>query len=213
LQKGFRGTIGALRSVGEDKGMSFHSFSLLEDRCMRLLLKNVGKRVLESGIKEELEALSISVQAVMQLLSKRRNQDPEKDCPLTPHFVVSVARVPDVAKVRSLTEICGLRIQVETYVAPKWPLQCKRCQRFGHTQRNCGYAPRCVACGDAHPSGTCSTSKQQLKCCSCGATTLPTIAVAVSGRRQRRPLQSARKGSAATRWRLLTPTGTQIGPS
>jgi hypothetical protein len=32
-----------------------------------------------------------------------------------------------------------------------------------------------------------------------GATTLPTIAVAVSGRRQRRPLQSARKGSAATR--------------
>jgi hypothetical protein len=25
-----------------------------------------------------------------------------------------------------------------------------------------------VACGDAHPSGTCATSKQQLKCCSCG---------------------------------------------
>jgi hypothetical protein len=51
---------------------------------------------------------------------------------------------------------------------PKWPLQCKRCQRSGHTQRNCGYAPRCVACGDAHPSGTYATSKQQLKCCSCG---------------------------------------------
>jgi hypothetical protein len=32
-----------------------------------------------------------------------------------------------------------------------------------------------------------------------GASTLPTIAVAVSGRRQRRPLQSARKRTAATR--------------
>jgi hypothetical protein len=53
-------------------------------------------------------------------------------------------------------------------MAPKGPLKCKRCQRFEHTQRNCGYAPRCVACGDAHPSGTCATSKQQLKCCSCG---------------------------------------------
>ena len=26
-------------------------------------------------------------------------------------------------------------------------MQCKRCQRFGNTQRNYGYAPRCVACG------------------------------------------------------------------
>jgi hypothetical protein len=57
---------------------------------------------------------------------------------------------------------------VETYTAPKGPLQCKRCQRSGHTQRNCCYAPRCVAFGDAHPSGTCATSKQQLNCCSCG---------------------------------------------
>jgi hypothetical protein len=47
-------------------------------------------------------------------------------------------------------------------------MQCKRCQRFGHTQRNCPYAPRCVACGDAHPSGSCATPKQQLKCCSSG---------------------------------------------
>jgi hypothetical protein len=57
---------------------------------------------------------------------------------------------------------------VETHRVPKEPLQCKRWQRFGHTQRNCGYAPRCVACGDAHQSGTWVTSKHQLKCCSCG---------------------------------------------
>jgi hypothetical protein len=80
----------------------------------------------EAEIKEELEALSISVQAVMQLRSKRRDQDPEKDRPLTQHFIVTVERDPDVAKVRSLTEICGLRVQVETYVAPKRQLQCKR---------------------------------------------------------------------------------------
>jgi hypothetical protein len=29
---GFRATIGALRSLGEDKGVSFHIFSLPEDR-------------------------------------------------------------------------------------------------------------------------------------------------------------------------------------
>jgi hypothetical protein len=50
---------------------------------------------------------------------------------------------------------CGLRVTVETYLAPKGPLQCKHCQRFGHTQRNCGYAARFVACVVSHLSGGC----------------------------------------------------------
>jgi len=40
--------------------------------------------------------------------------------------------------VRSITEFCDLRVSVESYLAPKGAMQCKRCQRFGHTQRNCG---------------------------------------------------------------------------
>jgi hypothetical protein len=42
----------------------------------------------ETEIQEELEALHINMQAVMQLRLKRRDQDPEKDRPLTPHFIV-----------------------------------------------------------------------------------------------------------------------------
>ena len=38
------------------------------------------------------------------------------------------------AKVHSLTELCGLRIAVETFITPKGPLQYKRSQRFGHVQ-------------------------------------------------------------------------------
>ena len=103
----------------------------------------------------------------MQLCSGRRDQNPEKDSPVTPHFIMTVARRTQVSKVRSITQLCGLRVTVETHTAPKGPLQCKRCQSFGHTQRNCGYAPRCVACGEAHLSGECSTHKEQLKCCGC----------------------------------------------
>ena len=88
--------------------------------------------------------------------------------PRTAHFIVSVARGPEVSKVRSVTELCVLRVSVESYVALKCPLQCKRCQRFGHTQRNCGYAPRCVACGGVHLTGGCSTPLEQPQCCGCG---------------------------------------------
>jgi hypothetical protein len=49
---------------------------------------------------------------------------------------------------------------------PKGPLQCKRCQRCGHTHSNSGYAPTCVACTDAHLLGKCVAPNQQLKCCS-----------------------------------------------
>ena len=122
----------------------------------------------EDVVREELETLGICVQGVMQLRSGHRDQNPEYDRPVTPYFIVTVARGPEVSKVRSITQLCGLRVTVETYTAPKGPLQCKRCQRFGHTQRNCSYAPRCVACGEARHSGECSTSKEQLKGCGCG---------------------------------------------
>jgi hypothetical protein len=82
---GFRATISALRSLGEGKGVSLHTFSLPEDRCVRLLLKNLGKRMPETEINGELEALRIHVRAVMQLRSRRRDQDIEKYRPLTSH--------------------------------------------------------------------------------------------------------------------------------
>jgi len=65
-----------------------------------------------------------------------------------------------MSRVLSITELCGLRVSVESYLAPKCPMQCKRCRHFGHMQRNCGYAPRCVACGGYHLSGECSTQRE-----------------------------------------------------
>jgi len=60
----------------------------------------------ESVVREELEFLGIHDQGVTQLRSGRRDQDPNKDRPPTPHFIVSVARGPEVSRVRSITELC-----------------------------------------------------------------------------------------------------------
>jgi hypothetical protein len=80
----------------------------------------------EVVVREELENQGIRVQGVLQLRSGLREQETSNARQLTPHFIVSVAKGPDVAKVRSLTELCGLRVSVEIYIAPKDPLQCKR---------------------------------------------------------------------------------------
>jgi hypothetical protein len=53
---GFPATFGALLSLDESEGVSFHTFSLPEDGCVRFLLKKVGKIMPETEIREELEA-------------------------------------------------------------------------------------------------------------------------------------------------------------
>jgi hypothetical protein len=108
---GFRATVSALRSL--DGGVSFHTFTLPEDGCVRLLVKNLGRGMPERVVREEMEAMDIHVQGFMQLRSGRRDQDPTKDRPLTPpppHFIVSVAWGPEWSKVRSITKLCGLRV-------------------------------------------------------------------------------------------------------
>jgi hypothetical protein len=147
---------------------------------VRLLLKNVGKRIPESEIKEELEALSISVQAVMQLRSKRRDQDPEKDGPLTPHFVVSVARGPDVPKVRSLIEICGLRIQVETYVAQNGCFNANAASASGTHSETAATHPGAWLAKTRTRQGRVRPQSSSTNAAAAGATTMPTIAVSVS---------------------------------
>ena len=58
---------------------------------MRLLVKNLGKGMPDSAVREKLESLNIRVQVVLQLLSGRLDQDPAKDRHPTSHFLVSVA--------------------------------------------------------------------------------------------------------------------------
>jgi len=69
------------------------------------------------------------------------------------------------------------------------PLQCKRSQRFGHTQRNCGYAPRCVACG-APKSPVDAVPRGISLCYGCGGNHTANYRGSVKWQEWRRLLQS-----------------------
>ena len=60
----FRPAVSTLRSLDMSKGVSFHIFSLPEDRCAHVLIKNLGRRMPEDVVREEPEALGICVQGV-----------------------------------------------------------------------------------------------------------------------------------------------------
>jgi len=172
--------------------VSFHTFSLPEDRCVRLLFKNLGRHMPEDVVREELENLGICVQRVLQVRWGRRDQEAAKDRPLNPHFIASLARGPDVVKVRSLTKLSGLRVTVETYVAPKGPLQCKRCQRFGHTQRTAATHPGILLVVRLTFQGSAVPHNRSLSAAVVEETTQPTTGAARNGRRPWRRLQRGR---------------------
>jgi hypothetical protein len=122
--EGFRATGSTLRYLDGKEGVSFHNFNLTKDRCARVMVKNLGRVMPESVVREELEPVNIRVQGVTQLRSDRRDPNPAKVRPPTPNFIVSVARGTEVTKAPSLAELCSLRMSMESYVTPKGPLQC-----------------------------------------------------------------------------------------
>jgi hypothetical protein len=99
VANGFRAAVSELRSLDGNEGVIFNTFSLTNDRCVRQLVKYMGGGMPESVVLEEFESVNIRVQRVMQVRSGRRDQDPTKDLPPTPHFIISVTRGPEVSKV------------------------------------------------------------------------------------------------------------------
>jgi hypothetical protein len=101
---------------------TFHSWRIVGWK----FLKEVGKRIPEAEIWEEPEALNINEQALMELHSDLLDQYPEDYGPLTLHLITLVTRGSDFAKVCSLTDLCGLRVNVKTHCALRGPLQFRR---------------------------------------------------------------------------------------
>ena len=109
-------------------------------------------------------------------------------------------------KATPFTELCGFRVSVESYVAPKGPLQGNR---FGHTQLNCGYAPRCLACGSSHVSGGCCTPREQRQCCGCGGNHTANCRVCIKGNEAKAALAK----QAPERSRSSVATGQPAAPA
>jgi hypothetical protein len=108
---GFRATVSALRSLNGSRGASFLTFSLPEDRSARLLVKNLGRHMPESVGRKELGALGIRVGDLCSSdLGDAIRTQQKTDLRLR----ILWFRWQRAQKVPSPSEICGLRVSVET---------------------------------------------------------------------------------------------------
>ena len=124
--------------------MLFHTSTFTEDRCARLPVKNLGRGRLQISDREKFESLNMRVRGYTHLRFGRRDAYPTKDS--------------SPSRTSSLLWRDSMWCQKCDHSPTSAGCECRWSRvSFGHTQSNCGHAPRYVACGGSHISDRCST--------------------------------------------------------
>lgn len=128
--------------------ISHYTYQLKSERAYRVVMRGIHASEDVSRIAEELTELGHDVRQVVNVRHRATKE------PLPMYYVDLEPKHnnKDIFKVKYLVDM------TTTFEAPykkKEILQCKRCQRFGHSKNQCYRPFRCVKCGDDHPTTTC----------------------------------------------------------
>jgi len=139
----------------------FHTFQLKEDRAFRVVIRNLHHSTPISEIKNELIALGHTPRNITNVLQRTTKQ------PL-PLFFIDLEPNINNRDVFNIDHLFYSKIKIEEPRANHQPIQCLRCQGFGHTKAYCNHAPKCVRCGDPHTSDVClKPASLPAKCALC----------------------------------------------
>ena len=141
--------------------ISHYTYKLKCERPYRVVLRGLHS---SEGTSEISEALKHHGHEVRQVVNVRHRISKE---PL-PLFYVDLEPKPnnkDIFKLKSLNQ---MKVTFEAPYKKKEILQCKRCQRFGHSKNQCYRPFRCVKCGSDHPTTSCiKTRDTEATCANC----------------------------------------------
>lgn len=132
----------------EKKNMNFHTFQTNEEKAFRVVIRHLHHTTPAAYIKEELHSLGFTTRSITNCLQYKTKN------PL-PLFFVDLEPSPLNQNIYKVDSICYTKIKIEAPHPKKNPVQCLRCQNYGHTRTYCHHTPRCVKCGDTHLSAEC----------------------------------------------------------
>lgn len=139
----------------------FHTYQLKEDKPLRVVIRNLHPSTPLDLIKDELQIRLFEVRQVTNVLHRVNKIR-------LPLFFVDLEPTHRSKEIFQLTSFLHTKIKIEEPHKPKTISQCYNCQQYGHTKAYCGYQPRCVRCGDVHPSPDCPNSRDvPPKCALC----------------------------------------------
>lgn len=152
----------ALTKVLTDKEYSWYSYENKQNRPIKVMAINLHHSCDPEEISREMKRRGYKLLEATKKLKYRTKQ------PLN-MFMLSFRNDEDINKIFSITDIMGIRVQIQPIKKTKLVPQCKRCQAYGHTQKYCAKEPRCVRCTGKHFTKDCNKPKDaKPKCVHCG---------------------------------------------
>ncbi|CAI6342967.1 unnamed protein product [Macrosiphum euphorbiae] len=139
-------------------GTAFHTFSLPEEKTLKIVIKGLLREISETEVLNELVQLGFTATNVRQF--------GKNDQKLPIHMVV-LKNSPENKGIFNLRSMFYMAVKIERYKS-NTPAQCYNCQKFGHSSVHCGSAPRCVKCAGNHKAKDCTKpSDEKPKCTNC----------------------------------------------
>ncbi|KAL4156104.1 hypothetical protein QTP88_000139 [Uroleucon formosanum] len=132
----------------EINNMNFHTYQTNEEKAFRVVIRHLHHTTPTDYIKEELHSLGFITRSITNCL-QYKTKNP------IPLFFVDLEPSPSNHNIYRVDSICYTKIKIEAPHPKKNPVQCLKCQNYGHTRTYCHHTPRCVKCGDIHLSSEC----------------------------------------------------------
>lgn len=135
----------------DSNNIQYYSYKDPTIKTFSVLIKDIPISYSNESIFNELTKLNFPVQKVYRLYNK--NRDPIEICS------IELLKTSDSSKIFKLEKLFHSVIKVQSKISTNSPVQCKRCQRYNHTQANCRLSPRCIRCPENHHYSLCNRPK------------------------------------------------------
>lgn len=140
-----------------DKQYEFHTHIPKIEKPLKVVFKGIPTEITIEEITAELKALGYPTLKIIRMNKKG-----------IPMQMILVQINKEYKSIYNLTNLLGLKIQIEPLKNKGFILQCHRCQIFGHAQANCNAKFKCMKCGDEHSTHICTKPKTTPpKCANC----------------------------------------------
>lgn len=159
----------AITKLMNEKSAEWHTYENKQTRPIRVMARNLHHSCRPEEIKDELEQRGFKVIEVVNKYKKATDKNGKVIITRLPLFMLTFSSEEDIKKIFKIEFICHMKVKIEAVRSSKLVPQCKKCQRYGHTQKFCARAPKCVKCAGDHLTATCQKPiKAKPQCSNCG---------------------------------------------
>lgn len=150
-----------IRSNFTENNISHYTYQLKSERAYRVVLRGLHHSENIEDIEDELTKMGHEARHIVNVLHRKTKEK-------LPLFYIDLEPKPNNKEIFNVKYLNHMKVSFEAPYKKKDIIQCKRCQRFGHTKNQCMRPYRCVKCGNDHPTASCQKqSNTDATCANC----------------------------------------------